>query len=112
MPAAAILERPVASVRPRPEHRAPAHPARKAVSLRLPEPALALIDRAAEVAHTDRTGFMLAAAVARAENVLLDQTVFQLSESAYNAFVAALDNPAPPTPALKRLARRKPSWES
>ena len=95
-----VLERPAAAA-----------PPRKAISLRLPESALALIDRAAHLAHKDRTEFMLAAAVERAEDVLLDQANFRLSGEAFQAFVDALDNPSPPTPALVALLRRKPSWE-
>jgi uncharacterized protein (DUF1778 family) len=86
--------------------------ARRAISLRLPEKELALIDRAAELSHRDRTEFMLVAAVERAEAELLDRTSFALPEEAFAAFVAALDNPRPANPKLRQLLRRKPSWQS
>jgi uncharacterized protein (DUF1778 family) len=96
-----------------PKNRPAATPkqARRAISLRLPEKELALIDRAAELSHRDRTEFMLAAAVERAEAELLDRTSFALPEEAFAAFVAALDNPRPVNPRLRRLLRRKPSWQ-
>jgi uncharacterized protein (DUF1778 family) len=79
--------------------------------LRLPEKKLALIDRAADkLSHRDRTEFMLAAAIERAEAELLDRTSFALPEKAFTAFVAALDNPRPVNPKLRQLLRRKPSW--
>jgi uncharacterized protein (DUF1778 family) len=86
-------------------------PQRRAISMRLPESALALIDRAAELSHQDRTEFMLAAAVERAEAEMLDRTSFALSEEAFAAFVDALDNPRPANPKLRRLLRHKPSWQ-
>ena len=84
---------------------------RKAINIRVPMKDLALIDRAAVLAHKDRTEFILGAVVDRAEEVLLDQTSFVLSEDAFAAFVEALDNPPTPSPELVALMRRKPSWE-
>lgn len=84
---------------------------RRSYSFRLPEDAVGLIDRAAAQVHKDRTEFLLDAAVQRAREVLLDQTVFPLSGPDYDAFLAALDNPPEPNARLKALVRRKPLWE-
>jgi uncharacterized protein (DUF1778 family) len=85
---------------------------RRSLNFRMPSKAVDLIDRAAARAHKDRTEFVLEASVARAQEVLLDQTVFPLSGPDFDAFVAALDNPRPPNARLEALARRKPAWES
>lgn len=85
---------------------------RRSVSFRLPEQALALVDRAAARVHEDRTSFVLHAIVERAENVLRDQTVFRLDDEAYAAFVAALDSARAPTRQLKALARKRPLWKA
>lgn len=84
---------------------------RRQVSLRVPEPALDLLDRAAERMRQDRATFVLTAAVEKANEVLRDQTVFPLSEEDYDRFVAVLDDPPPPNDRLKALLRQKPVWE-
>lgn len=81
------------------------------MTFRMPKSVVALIDRAAPCVHKDRTAFIVEAAADRANEVLLDQTVFSLSESAYDAFVAALDNPPEPSECLKAIAAKKPIWE-
>lgn len=83
---------------------------RKAVSFRFPTGAIDLIDRAAALLHQDRTAFVVEAALARAQAVLLDRTVFLLPEAEYEAFLAALDDPPEPNERLKALARRVPVW--
>jgi uncharacterized protein (DUF1778 family) len=44
--------------------------------------------------------------------VLCDRTLIRLSDEDFDAFVAVLENPPPPTDALIDLLRRRPSWES
>ena len=84
---------------------------RRHVSFRIPEPALDLVDRAAERLHQDRTTFVLAAAVEKASEVLRDQTVFRLSPEDYDRFVGLLDDPPPANERLRALMRREPAWE-
>jgi uncharacterized protein (DUF1778 family) len=79
--------------------------------MRVPQSALDLVDRVAASVHQDRTTFMLDAALAKANEILRDRTVFQLSDADYERFVAALDDPAPPTEAMKALLHREPLWE-
>jgi len=55
--------------------------------------------------------FILDSACRTAQDMCLDQTVLRLSPAQWKKFVAALDRPARPTPALRRLMTRRPPWE-
>jgi uncharacterized protein (DUF1778 family) len=70
-----------------------------------------LIDRAAKIAHRNRTEFVLEAAIQRAEEVILDQQLITVDEERYNRFVAALDAPPASNPRLQRLMETKAPWE-
>lgn len=70
-----------------------------------------LIDRAAAAAGTTRSDFMLESARARAEDVLLDRTLFALDGRRYAAFVKCLDEAPTPTKRLRRLLSEKAPWE-
>jgi len=70
-----------------------------------------LIDRAAELLGKTRTDFMLEASERRAEEVLLDRTVFTVSPEVYAEFVARLDAPAKPNERLKRTIMTQAPWD-
>lgn len=70
-----------------------------------------LIDRAAELLGKTRTDFMLEACQRRAEEVLLDRTVFTVSPEAYAEYLARLDAPAPSNERLKRTMSTKAPWD-
>lgn len=70
-----------------------------------------LIDRAAEVLGKTRTDFMLEASERRAEEVLLDRTVFTVSPEIYAEYLARLDEPAKPNERLKRTMTAKAPWD-
>jgi uncharacterized protein (DUF1778 family) len=61
---------------------------------------------AAEANGETLTGFVLAAAVERAEQVLLRSQRIHLDAAVFEQFVAALDGPVEPMPNLKRYAER------
>lgn len=82
-----------------------------AISLRTRPAQLTLIDRAAAARGKDRTAFMLEASCREAETVLLDRRLFHLDEEAWNRFIAVLDAPPEPNPALAALLARTPLWE-
>lgn len=82
-----------------------------AISLRTRPAQLNLIDRAAAARGKDRTAFMLEASCREAENVLLDRRLFHLDEEAWNRFMAVLNAPPEPNPALAALLARRPLWE-
>ena len=57
------------------------------INLRTPPAQRELIDRAARLQGKSRTDFMLEASREKAEQVLLDQTVFTANAKQYKAFV-------------------------
>ncbi|MEZ2129679.1 MULTISPECIES: DUF1778 domain-containing protein [unclassified Sinorhizobium] len=70
-----------------------------------------LIDRAAELLGKTRTDFMLEASGRRAEEVLLDRTVFTVSPELYAEYLARLDAPAQANERLKRTMTTKAPWD-
>lgn len=84
----------------------------KALNLRVrPEDHL-LIERAARIRGKTRTDFILDVVRQEAENTLLDQAVLQVSEQAFEAFLAQLDAPAQPNERLRKTLHTSPPWES
>ena len=63
------------------------------ISLRIDDSKRSLIDRAAAIVGTNRTAFILNNAMKAAQDVILDQTLLQVSDEKWNDFVAALDTP-------------------
>lgn len=81
------------------------------INLRTRSEQKALIERAAKVAGMNRTQFILEASVQRAESVLADRTRFELSAQQFTRFIEALEAPLPNPDALRRLLKRRPSWD-
>ena len=65
---------------------------------------------AAAILGKTRTEFMVESARRQAVDVLLDQRLFMLDPSHYDAFARALDNPPLPGPKLRSLLSRVPAW--
>ena len=70
-----------------------------------------LIDRAAKLTHRNRTEFVLEAAVQRAQEVILEQTLIAVSPEQFQKFVDALDAPPSSNPRLQNLLKHKAPWE-
>lgn len=70
----------------------------------------AVLRRAAEVAHKSLTDFILDAAYQAAEQTLLDQRLFMVSGSQYQALLEILDRPESDNPGLADLFARRPVW--
>jgi len=81
------------------------------LSMRLPDSDLAIIDRAAQLRGRSRTEFMRDAAVRAAENAILETTMIRMSPEGFEAFVATLDAPGKPVPAMVDLLKRDAPWE-
>lgn len=81
------------------------------INLRAAAPLRDLIDRAAALVGQNRSEFMLDSARRRAEDILLDQTLFVLNEGRHKAFLSLLDAPAKPTQELKALLSGKAPWD-
>ena len=82
------------------------------INMRMPEPQLALIDRAAESLGVSRTQFFLDAARERAEDRLAEQTVMCLDEESFDALQAMLDAPPVMPDGLRNLLTRYPKWDA
>lgn len=71
-----------------------------------------LIDRAAELEGKSRTDFMLEASERRAQEVLLDRTLFTVGPELYAEFLARLDAPEAPNEQLRRTMATKAPWDA
>ncbi|EJN31346.1 hypothetical protein PMI35_01481 [Pseudomonas sp. GM78] len=70
-----------------------------------------LIDVAVAISGSDRTSFILDAACKKAEEVILDQRLFSLADSEFDAFEQALQsNPVRNNECLRQLLERPPRW--
>lgn len=81
------------------------------INLRALESQRNLIDQAATLSGKNRSDFMLEAACREAENILLDQRLFMVSEETFNTYTTLLDAPVKDNPALRKLMNRKAPWE-
>jgi uncharacterized protein (DUF1778 family) len=81
------------------------------INLRAPSAQRALIDQAAQLMGKNRTDFMLEAACEKAQQVLLDRTVFALDEAGIQRFASLLDAPLDKGDAVLRLLTRRAPWE-
>ena len=81
------------------------------INMRVEPSQQALLTKAANILHKDRSAFILDVACREAENVLLDQRLFQLSQEDFEAFEAALAAPIPDNAQLKALLQEPAPWE-
>lgn len=75
------------------------------INLRVDQDQEARLRAAAEANGESLTGFMLAAAVERADQVLERAGRIAVSSAAFKRFVDALEGPVEPMPALSRYAQ-------
>ncbi len=81
------------------------------LSMRLQDADIAIIDRAAQLRGRSRTEFMRDAAVRAAEDAIMENTPIRLNPEGFEAFVAALEAPGKPVPAMVELLKRSAPWE-
>ena len=81
------------------------------INMRVEPEQHALLTKAAAILNKDRSVFILDVACREAENVLLDQRLFQLNELYFDAFEAALNAPVPDSSKLKKLLSKPAPWE-
>lgn len=72
----------------------------------------AVLRRAAEVAHKSLTDFILDSACLAAEQTLLDQRLFMVSGSQYQALMDLLERPEQANDGLADLFVRKAPWDT
>ncbi|MFJ5508767.1 type II toxin-antitoxin system TacA family antitoxin [Pectobacterium jejuense] len=70
-----------------------------------------LIDRAAKARGKNRTDFVLDAARAAAEEVLIEQRIIMADPDAYQEFLARLDQAPAPNAALRKTMQTLAPWE-
>ena len=72
----------------------------------------AVLRRAADVAHKSLTDFILDSACLAAEQTLLDQRLFVVSGSQYQALMDLLERPEQANEGLANLFARKAPWDA
>jgi uncharacterized protein (DUF1778 family) len=92
-------------------HRSKSPDASVPLNMRIKPATRNLIDRAAELLGKTRTDFMLEASERRAEEVLLDRTIFTVSPEIYAEYLSRLDAPTQPSERLKRTMSTKAPWD-
>lgn len=70
-----------------------------------------VLRRAAEVSRKSLTDFILDSACLAAAQTLLDQRLFMVSGSQYQALTDLLEQPGPPNEGLRDLFARKALWD-
>jgi len=70
----------------------------------------AVLRRAAQVAHKSLTDYILDSACLAAEQTLLDQRLFMVTGSQYQALIDLLDQPEQENEGLTRLFSRPAPW--
>ncbi len=81
------------------------------INLRTPLAQRELIDRAARLQGKSRTDFMLEASREKAEQVLLDQTLFTVTAKQHKAFEALMNAPLARNAGVKRLLSKRAPWD-
>ena len=71
-----------------------------------------VLRRAAEVAHKSLTDFILDSACLAAEQTLLDQRLFMVTGSQYQALMDLLERPEQANDGLRNLFARKAPWDA
>ena len=80
------------------------------ISLRASLAQRKMIDRAARLQGKNRTHFMLEASREKAEQVLLDQTLFAVDTEQYAAFEALMNAPLADNEGVQRLLAQHTPW--
>ncbi|MBU3725078.1 MAG: DUF1778 domain-containing protein [Burkholderiaceae bacterium] len=89
---------------------ATANPRSARLGLRATPEQEVVLRRAAQAAHKSLTDFILDAAYQAAEQTLLDQRLFMVSGSQYQALLKMLDRPESDNRGLADLFSRKSVW--
>jgi uncharacterized protein (DUF1778 family) len=81
------------------------------LSVRVNPDERALLEAAAEQAHTTLSDFVRRKALESAETEVLHHAIITIPARDWDAFEAWLARPPQENPALAELARRRPAWE-
>ena len=86
-------------------------PTTSVLSVRVNPDERAILEAAAEQAHTSLSDFVRRKALEAAEADVLNRTIVTIPAKDWEAFEAWINRPAEVIPALKELAAMTPSWE-
>ena len=89
-----------------------AAPKNTAIQIRASDETKAMLNRAASIRGQSLSDFVLQSAQREAQETILDQRVFVLSEEKWDELMAILDGPPRPNDKLRELMHRKPAWEA
>ena len=81
------------------------------LSVRVSPDERAILEAASEQAHTSLSEFVRRKALEAAEIDVLERRIFTIPAKDWEAFEAWVNTPAKPIPALKKLARKQPTWQ-
>ena len=81
------------------------------LSVRVSADERALLETASEQARTSLSDFVRRTALEAAELEVLERTVVTIPAKDWEAFEAWVARPAKVSPALRRLARKSPTWQ-
>lgn len=81
------------------------------LSVRVSSEERALLEAASEQARTSLSDFVRRKALEAAEVDVLERTVVTIPAKDWEAFEAWVTRPAKAIPALKKLARKAPTWQ-
>jgi uncharacterized protein (DUF1778 family) len=81
------------------------------LSVRINPDERAILEAAAEQAHTSLSDFVRRKSLEAAEIEVLNRTIITIPAKDWAAFEAWINRPAEAVPALTELARRTPSWD-
>jgi uncharacterized protein (DUF1778 family) len=81
------------------------------LSVRVSSEERALLEAASEQARTSLSDFVRRKALEAAEVDVLERTVVTIPAKNWEAFEAWVTRPAKAIPALKKLARKAPTWQ-
>ncbi len=93
-------------------HMSAATSATSIVSVRVSESQRAILEAAADLAHTNVSDFVRRKALEAAEIDVLNRSIVTIPAKDWEVFEAWVARPAETIPALAELARRTPTWES
>jgi uncharacterized protein (DUF1778 family) len=82
------------------------------ITLRMPAPALHVIERAARLKSLTTQAFILSSCVAAAEKVVLDQVVFEFSDKQAESLEALLSERMLGSEAMLKLLAKKSPWDA
>lgn len=91
--------------------RNPSDTATSVLSVRVSPDERAILEAASEQAHTSLSEFVRRKALEAAEIDVLERRIFTIPSKDWDAFEAWVNEPAKPIPALKKLARKRPTWQ-